>query len=86
MIQFFPGAADFFSYKEVGGLVSVRASSLQAHRVGPFTLHKDTSPIHGVLFVCERHRRFISCGFFLLCGLHVLKVHLKKIFCILGFH
>lgn len=38
----------------------------QAHTVGLFTLHEDTSLIHGVLFVCERHRRFISCGFLLL--------------------
>lgn len=78
MIQFFPGAADFFSYKEVGGLVSVRGSSLQARRVGPFTLHKDTSPIHGVLFVCERHRRFISCGFLFTMWTSRIKSAFKK--------
>ena len=34
--------------------------------------------------VCERHRHFAIVGSFI-CGLHVLKVHLKKIFCISGF-
>lgn len=58
---------------------------LEARTVGLFTLLEDTGPIHAALFVGQRHRRFISCGALLLCGLRVLKVHLKTVFCISGF-
>lgn len=51
---------------------------LQAPTGELFTLLKDTSRVHGVLFVCARHRRFLSSGFFLLCRLSSIKSVFKK--------
>lgn len=63
-------AAGVFSDEETEAQ-RVYVASPSSHTVGLFTLPKDTTLIHGVSFV--RHRRFISCGSFLLYGLQVLK-------------
>lgn len=51
---------------------------LQAHPVELFPLFQDSSLMHRVLFVCERHRHFTTVGSFHCVELHILKVHLKE--------
>lgn len=66
VIQSFPLVAFSFQMKKLRP--SKRSWLHQAHTVGLFTLVKDTSLIHGVLFVCERHRHFTPMGSFYYVG------------------
>ena len=58
---------------------------LQAHPMVPFPLSSGPQPNSRSLVCLWKTQALYYCEFLLLCGLHVLKVHLKKIFCISGF-